>query len=392
MIRAYRMLSERVPYPLHLGVTEAGTPAPARSRAPSASGACSWTGSAIRSAISLTADPVEEVKVAWEILKALGLRERGPDHDRVPLLRPRQRRRLEPRRGGRGAAARVSAGVRGRRHGLRGRTGPARPATPTSGSRAGATPASSTRTGACSGRSSLTPRRGALPRDRPLDRGRHGSAEAPEAGQAGGPPDGRSGPAASRLATSWPAAHARWATSPCQLIAARASTALQLPDAYGRATSGRSRGGEPPAARPRRLHPAGERRAVVRSCRSAGASTRRPCRSSARRSTRSAARRCSCPSLTPAELWQATRPRTRSPSSSRWRTAWAAPFVLPMTHEETFTFHAREIRLPAAAADPLPLPDEGPRRAAPARRPDPRARVHHEGLVLVRPRRGGARA
>ena len=47
--------------------------------------------------------------------------------------------------------------------------------------------------------------------------------------------------------------------------------------------------------------------------------------------------------------------------------------------------------LPAAAAVLVPLPDEGPRRAASARRPAPRARVRDEGLVLVRPRRGRAR-
>ena len=51
MIRAYRMLSERVPYPLHLGVTEAGRRSRlARSRARSASASCSWTGSATPSA------------------------------------------------------------------------------------------------------------------------------------------------------------------------------------------------------------------------------------------------------------------------------------------------------------------------------------------------------
>ena len=46
MIRAYRLLSERVPYPLHLGVTEAGTAFAGRSRARSASARCSPTGSA----------------------------------------------------------------------------------------------------------------------------------------------------------------------------------------------------------------------------------------------------------------------------------------------------------------------------------------------------------
>ena len=78
-IDSNRLLSERIPYPLHLGVTEAGT---------------RWTGS-IKSAVglgTLLADDIgdtirislstfhaeEEVKVGWEILKSLKLRERGP--------------------------------------------------------------------------------------------------------------------------------------------------------------------------------------------------------------------------------------------------------------------------------------------------------------------------
>src|SRR5882757_8541348 len=78
-IASNRMLAERIPYPLHLGVTEAGT---------------KWSGS-LKSAVglgTLLADGIgdtirislstfhaeEEVKVAWEILKALKLRERGP--------------------------------------------------------------------------------------------------------------------------------------------------------------------------------------------------------------------------------------------------------------------------------------------------------------------------
>ena len=78
-IAANRMLAEKIPYPLHLGITEAGT---------------KWTGS-LKSAVglgTLLADGIgdtirislstfhaeEEVKVAWEILKALQLRERGP--------------------------------------------------------------------------------------------------------------------------------------------------------------------------------------------------------------------------------------------------------------------------------------------------------------------------
>ena len=78
MIRAYRMLSERVPYPLHLGVTEAGPVATGSIKSAIGVGSLLVDGIGDTIRISLTADPVEEVKVAWEILKALGLRERGP--------------------------------------------------------------------------------------------------------------------------------------------------------------------------------------------------------------------------------------------------------------------------------------------------------------------------
>jgi (E)-4-hydroxy-3-methylbut-2-enyl-diphosphate synthase len=78
MIRAYRMLADRVPYPLHLGVTEAGTPGAGSIKSAIGVGSLLMDGIGDTIRISLTADPVEEVEVAWEILKALGLRERGP--------------------------------------------------------------------------------------------------------------------------------------------------------------------------------------------------------------------------------------------------------------------------------------------------------------------------
>src|SRR5207253_1265131 len=78
MIRAYRMLSEKVPYPLHLGVTEAGTPFAGSIKSAVGMGALLVDGIGDTLRVSLTADPVKEVEVAWEILKALGLRERGP--------------------------------------------------------------------------------------------------------------------------------------------------------------------------------------------------------------------------------------------------------------------------------------------------------------------------
>jgi (E)-4-hydroxy-3-methylbut-2-enyl-diphosphate synthase len=78
MIRAYRMLAAKVPYPLHLGVTESGTPFTGSIKSSIGIGSllADRIGDTIR--VSLTADPVKEVEVAWEILKALGLRERGP--------------------------------------------------------------------------------------------------------------------------------------------------------------------------------------------------------------------------------------------------------------------------------------------------------------------------
>lgn len=78
MIRAYRMLSERVPYPLHLGVTEAGPPPGGSIKSAIGVGALLMDGIGDTIRISLTADPVKEIEVAFEILKALGLRERGP--------------------------------------------------------------------------------------------------------------------------------------------------------------------------------------------------------------------------------------------------------------------------------------------------------------------------
>src|ERR687884_1798544 len=78
MIRAYRLLASKVPYPLHLGVTEAGTPWAGSIKSAVGMGALLVDGIGDTLRVSLTADPVEEVKTGFEILKALGLRERGP--------------------------------------------------------------------------------------------------------------------------------------------------------------------------------------------------------------------------------------------------------------------------------------------------------------------------
>ena len=78
MIRAYRLLASKVPYPIHLGVTEAGTPFAGSIKSAVGMGALLVDGIGDTMRVSLTADPVEEVRVAFEILKSLGLRERGP--------------------------------------------------------------------------------------------------------------------------------------------------------------------------------------------------------------------------------------------------------------------------------------------------------------------------
>ena len=74
---AYRLLSERANYPLHLGVTEAGTPSMGMVKSAMGIGGllCMGIGDTIR--VTLTADPVEEIYAAKKILKAAGLRKEG---------------------------------------------------------------------------------------------------------------------------------------------------------------------------------------------------------------------------------------------------------------------------------------------------------------------------
>ena len=74
---AYRLLSEQTDYPLHLGVTEAGTPSMGMVKSAMGIGGllCMGIGDTIR--VTLTADPVEEVYAAKKILKAAGLRNEG---------------------------------------------------------------------------------------------------------------------------------------------------------------------------------------------------------------------------------------------------------------------------------------------------------------------------
>lgn len=79
MIEGYRMLAKKVPYPLHLGVTEAGTAFMGSIKNAIGIGTLLHEGIGATIRVSLTAPPVEEIKTCWAILKALELRAHGPE-------------------------------------------------------------------------------------------------------------------------------------------------------------------------------------------------------------------------------------------------------------------------------------------------------------------------
>ena len=102
-MEAYRMLHQQTPYPLHLGVTEAGTPHLGVLKSAIGIGGllCQGIGDTLR--VSLTADPEEEVRAALDILSAAGLRQTGPNliscptcgrtkYDMIPIAREVERR------------------------------------------------------------------------------------------------------------------------------------------------------------------------------------------------------------------------------------------------------------------------------------------------------------
>ena len=78
-IAAYRLLAAQTEAPLHVGVTEAGTVWSGTVKSAVGIGALLADGVGDTIRVSLTGDPVEEVRVAWQILAALGLRRRGPE-------------------------------------------------------------------------------------------------------------------------------------------------------------------------------------------------------------------------------------------------------------------------------------------------------------------------
>ncbi|WP_205327678.1 flavodoxin-dependent (E)-4-hydroxy-3-methylbut-2-enyl-diphosphate synthase [Glycomyces sp. YM15] len=77
MIKAYRLLSQQCEYPLHLGVTEAGPAFQGTIKSAAAFGALLAEGIGDTIRVSLSAPPVEEVKVGNQILESMGLKERG---------------------------------------------------------------------------------------------------------------------------------------------------------------------------------------------------------------------------------------------------------------------------------------------------------------------------
>ncbi len=77
-IEAYQSIAEKMPYPLHIGITEAGTPRTGVIRSTVGIGTLLWLGIGDTIRVSLTAHPREEVVAAYEILKSLNLRQRGP--------------------------------------------------------------------------------------------------------------------------------------------------------------------------------------------------------------------------------------------------------------------------------------------------------------------------
>ena len=102
-MRAYRLLRAQTDYPLHLGVTEAGTPTMGILKSAMGIGGllCLGIGDTVR--VSLTADPVEEVRAAKQILSAAGVRRFGPNlvscptcgrtqYDMIPIAREVERR------------------------------------------------------------------------------------------------------------------------------------------------------------------------------------------------------------------------------------------------------------------------------------------------------------
>jgi (E)-4-hydroxy-3-methylbut-2-enyl-diphosphate synthase len=78
-VDAYRLFSEKYDYPLHIGISEAGPPFSGMIKSAVGLGILLSEGIGDTMRVSLTAEPEEEIRVAYEILKSLGIRRRGPE-------------------------------------------------------------------------------------------------------------------------------------------------------------------------------------------------------------------------------------------------------------------------------------------------------------------------
>lgn len=83
-VEAYRQMSEKVEYPLHIGVSEAGTYFSGTVKSSIGLGILLYEGIGDTLRVSLTGDPLEEVRVAYEILKSLGIRQKGINYVSCP--------------------------------------------------------------------------------------------------------------------------------------------------------------------------------------------------------------------------------------------------------------------------------------------------------------------
>jgi len=79
MVEAYRMLAQKIPYPLHLGITHAGTAYMGTVKNAIGIGILLNEGIGATLRVSLTAPLEEEIKACWAILKSLALRQHGPE-------------------------------------------------------------------------------------------------------------------------------------------------------------------------------------------------------------------------------------------------------------------------------------------------------------------------
>lgn len=124
MVAAYEQLAEQCDYPLHLGVTEAGPAFQGTIKSAVAFGALLSRGIGDTIRVSLSAPPVEEVKVGIQILESLNLRPRSLEDRVLPVVRARPGRRLHAGQRGQRRPGRPGCAAAGRGDGLRGqRTG-----------------------------------------------------------------------------------------------------------------------------------------------------------------------------------------------------------------------------------------------------------------------------